>query len=190
MDKKGAMRLSPLVKALSSTLIIFVLTMAVSYGIWFGLQSFLHTSSPFVVVLSGSMAPTLHRGDLLIVQGVDHADEIDVGDIIVFHNPQPPPDRIVHRVKDRRVANDGWQFRTQGDANPRQDDWWLPYDHIIGRVIVLSLPIVGTTLGRIPLAGYVAMVMQGPAGPIIILILISLVFLTDLFSRREEVEGE
>lgn len=180
------MKLSSMAKALASTAIIFLFTMAASYGIWLGLQSLLNTSNPFVVVLSGSMAPTLYRGDLLIIQGLSQANEIGLGDIIVFHCPRPPPDRIVHRVVYMKVNEDGWWFRTKGDANPSQDAWWLPSEKVIGRVIVVSLPFVGAVLGRIPLVGYVAIFMQSPAGPIIILILVSLVFLTDLTYRKGE----
>ena len=54
-----------------------------SFLVYFILQISLNTESPIVVVISGSMEPTIHQGDLLFVMGTD-TDEIEVGDVIVF----------------------------------------------------------------------------------------------------------
>ncbi len=41
------------------------------------------SESPIVVVLSGSMEPAFHRGDLLFLTNYEHED-IRVGEIVVF----------------------------------------------------------------------------------------------------------
>ena len=51
---------------------------------------------PIVVVLTGSMEPTFHRGDLLFLTNYEQED-IRVGDIIVF-KVQGRNIPIVHRV--------------------------------------------------------------------------------------------
>ncbi len=176
------------IKSLLITLGLLGFALASSYGVWLGLQFALGTNSPLVVVLSNSMAPTFYRGDLLIVQGVDDPSQVRVGDIIIFRNPtrNPAYPQIVHRVIDRKLENGRWFFVTKGDANSIQDQWLLPEDHIIGRVMNFSLPVTGTLLGRVPLVGYVAMVMQSPAGPLIIGTLILIIFLTDVLSTKKE----
>ena len=62
------------------------------------------SESPIVVVLSGSMEPAFHRGDLLFL--TNHREEpIRVGEIVVFkvEGREIP---IVHRViKVRRVVS-------------------------------------------------------------------------------------
>ena len=51
--------------------------------IWKFLMVATGSESPIVVVLSGSMEPAFHRGDLLFLTNYDHED-IRVGEIVVF----------------------------------------------------------------------------------------------------------
>jgi signal peptidase I len=51
--------------------------------IWKGLMVVTGSESPIVVVLSGSMEPAFHRGDLLMLTH-DTTDPVRVGDIVVF----------------------------------------------------------------------------------------------------------
>ena len=62
--------------------------------IWNCLKLALWTSSPVVVVLSGSMEPSMYRGDILLLH---KTTDIFVGDIVVYEldNGDIP---IVHRV--------------------------------------------------------------------------------------------
>uniref|UniRef100_A0A2C9JGU3 Signal peptidase complex catalytic subunit SEC11 n=1 Tax=Biomphalaria glabrata TaxID=6526 RepID=A0A2C9JGU3_BIOGL len=64
--------------------------------IWKGLMVVTGSESPIVVVLSGSMEPAFHRGDLLLL--TNHREEpIRVGEIVVFKiEGRDIP--IVHRV--------------------------------------------------------------------------------------------
>ncbi|UYV66355.1 SEC11A [Cordylochernes scorpioides] len=68
----------------------------VALMIWKGLMVVTGSESPIVVVLSGSMEPAFHRGDLLFLTN-HKADPIRVGDIVVFKvDGREIP--IVHRV--------------------------------------------------------------------------------------------
>ena len=51
--------------------------------IWKGLMVATGSESPIVVVLSGSMEPAFHRGDLLFLTNYEEED-IRVGEIVVF----------------------------------------------------------------------------------------------------------
>lgn len=51
--------------------------------IWKGLMVATGSESPIVVVLSGSMEPAFHRGDLLFLTNYQNED-IRVGEIVVF----------------------------------------------------------------------------------------------------------
>lgn len=66
--------------------------------IWKGLMVLTGSESPIVVVLSGSMEPAFHRGDLLFLTNYSPDDEpIRVGEIVVFKvDGRDIP--IVHRV--------------------------------------------------------------------------------------------
>ena len=95
------------------------------------------------VVLSGSMAPAISAGDVIVTTGVD-AGEIEQGDVITFRAPgeQIP---TTHRVVD--VVDDGeyTAFHTKGDANEDPDPQPVPADEVLGEVI-LVIPYIGRVI--------------------------------------------
>ena len=123
-----------------------------SFLVYFILQISFNTESPIVVVVSGSMEPQIHEGDLLFVMGIDAEDikngtaEDKNGDIIVFNAQglwfSAPIEPIVHRVIDKYQIGDTWYFRTQGDANLTPDPQPIPENRIIG-VVVGGIPYIG-----------------------------------------------
>jgi signal peptidase len=123
-----------------------------SFLIYFILQISFNTESPIVVVVSGSMEPQIHKGDLLFVMGrepenIKNGTIIDKdGDIIVFNAqglwPSAPIEPIVHRVIEKYQIGDTWYFRTKGDANSMPDAAPVPEGRIIG-VVVGGIPYIG-----------------------------------------------
>ena len=191
------------------TAVVVILIVTVVFGFWYGSQAVLHTDiPPALAVVSGSMcipydgacdgwlslnhpfARTLHKGDIIIIQGVDPADlNVDYpnSDIIVFHQPGNPDELIVHRVVSVHEVNGELYFITKGDGNgnpwpqtPQSglDPWdysspaGVPQDMVVGKVIM-----------RIPWIGWVAIFMHDVLGvnnaligiPIIIFLIIVLV---------------
>jgi len=123
-----------------------------SFLVYFILQISFNTESPIVVVVSGSMEPQIHKGDLLFVMGrepenIKNGTIIDKdGDIIVFNAqglwPSAPLEPIVHRVIDKYQVGDTWYFRTKGDANSIPDAAPIPESRVIG-VVVGGIPYIG-----------------------------------------------
>ena len=123
-----------------------------SFFVYFILQISFNTESPIVVVISPSMEPQIHTGDLLFVMGRDPenikngtvADKD--GDIIVFDAyglwSSAPVEPIVHRVIDKYQVGDTWYFRTKGDANSVPDPSPVPEHRVIG-VVVGGIPYIG-----------------------------------------------
>lgn len=64
--------------------------------IWKGLMVVTGSESPIVVVLSGSMEPAFHRGDLLFLTNYQE-EPVRVGEIVVF-KVEGRDIPIVHRV--------------------------------------------------------------------------------------------
>ncbi|MFH5800111.1 signal peptidase I [Haladaptatus sp. CMAA 1911] len=93
------------------------------------------------VVLSGSMSPTIHAGDVVISRNVETA-EIEVGDVIVFQDGSVPSDRTTHRVVNVVHRDDGVFFETKGDANENPDPNPVPANDVIGRVW-FHVPYIG-----------------------------------------------
>ncbi|CAO3639898.1 unnamed protein product [Cunninghamella blakesleeana] len=122
--------------------------------IWKSLALALNNESPIVVVLSGSMEPAFHRGDLLILQ---QNKPVQINDICVFKLPgREVP--IVHRViKLHDDAKTGKQYLlTKGDNNTGDDrllydrrQMWIHEDHIVGKV-----------RGFVPYVGMVTIIMN------------------------------
>lgn len=101
------------------------------------------------VLGSYSMSPTLMYGDVVFVEPVANFSDIVAdptnGDIIAFYNPEyfSPQEVIIHRAVNRTVVNGTVFFQTKGDANYLPDNWWVPQDLVIGKVV-----------GRVPLLGF------------------------------------
>ncbi len=100
----------------------------------------LDTQEPLVDVVSESMYPTLTRGDLLVLKGVEQGDMIS-GMVVVYH--QPEMDRlIVHRIF---AMNDDGSFITKGDnefTNEHPDPWVVQPEWVKGEVL-FRVPYLG-----------------------------------------------
>lgn len=93
------------------------------------------------VVLSGSMSPTIHTGDVVFVSETP-PDAVEKGDILAFDRVPGDDKRTVHRVVEV-VDRDGTRyFRTKGDANENPDPQLIPAGAVIGTV-TFWIPYVG-----------------------------------------------
>jgi signal peptidase len=73
----------------------FALVLSTAFMMWKGLSVATNSSSPIVVVLSGSMEPAFQRGDLLFLW--NRSPRAEVGEIVVY-NVRGKDIPIVHRV--------------------------------------------------------------------------------------------
>ncbi|KAH9423502.1 Signal peptidase complex catalytic subunit S11A [Dermatophagoides pteronyssinus] len=123
--------------------------------IWKGLMVATGSESPIVVVLSGSMEPAFHRGDLLFLTNYKE-DPIRVGDIVVFKiKGRDIP--IVHRVLTLHEKEDGSvKILTKGDNNS-VDDRGL---YAPGQLWLEKKDIVGRTRGFVPYVGIITILMN------------------------------
>ena len=160
-----------------------------SFLLYFGLQVALNTEAPIVIVVSGSMEPSIREGDLLFVMGTNPelikngTAEDKNGDVIVFDArglwPGAPEEPIVHRVVDKYLVNDTWHFWTKGDANSIPDKAPVPEDKIIG-VVIGGIPYIGWV--KILLTKYNLLI------PLLIIVSVLLVIsiIWDIFQGEDE----
>jgi signal peptidase I len=74
-------------------------------------------------MLTGSMAPLINPGDVVVSVPVDVA-ELAVGDIITYHIPVEDQRVETHRIVDISTTADGsTTVQTKGDANNGVDPW-------------------------------------------------------------------
>jgi signal peptidase I len=104
-------------------------------------------------VLSGSMEPLLPVGGVVVTERVPIAS-LRVGDVVVFHRPDRPAELVVHRIVALTPGVAGPIARTKGDANGMPDPW--------------QVTLRGTNAYRasfsVPVVGYLAVWVHGPAG--------------------------
>lgn len=170
------------------TAVMIILTFSIVYGFWFGTQTILKTPYPALAVASGSMCtlssycdgwshpfePTLHVGDIIIVQWIDpeqiKAATYPEGDIIVFRRPQAGDEMIVHRAVEKKVIDGKIFFETKGDGNPSPDPSLIPEDYVVGKVIL-----------RIPWIGHFVLFMHSSFLGIIIIFFLVILLIIEFF---------
>jgi signal peptidase I len=142
--------LSPLVLAIV-TVVVFGL-LAITVG-----PRFLPYQA--LVVRSGSMAPTIPTGSVVFYHHVS-ANDVKVGQIIVFSRPGQPSERVTHRVFRIATGTTGRYFVTKGDANATPDDWRIP---AVGKGWVESF--------HLPYVGYILADLQSTTARLLLLLI-------------------
>lgn len=128
-------------KNIAGWIIYIAILVGLVYGIPKGLAFVLKTEHPMATITSGSMWPSLKKGDFILIKGIDSKEEIKVGDIIVYKNPKG---FTIHRV----IQMDEDTLVTKGDANNTNDSP-IKYEEIIGKPLgsnqkPFRIPILGS----------------------------------------------
>lgn len=88
-----------------------------------------------LVVISGSMEPTLKVGGILYYEKIN-IDDFDEGDILVY---QTKEHIISHRIVD--ITENG--FIAKGDINNSVDNYLINNEQILGKGTNWSIPFIG-----------------------------------------------
>jgi signal peptidase len=131
--------------------VLFGICMAVTLPFFFGIKS--------LTVLSGSMEPTIHVGDIVVVRQIAAANA-RVGDVVTFRDPSDPDKLVTHRVRTIAISDGAVAFETKGDANTGVDRWKVASDGTIGIVLY-----------RVPKLGYVLFYVHGTMGRLLLVVL-------------------
>ncbi len=110
----------------------FVVAIVVAFLFYQGLALALGTSMPMVSVVSGSMEPNLHVGDLMIVH---RPAQYEVGDIAIYNQGKIT---IIHRIIE--ITPSGYRFK--GDNNAGPDPQLVPESRVLGKG-VFAIPLLG-----------------------------------------------
>ncbi|KAA8914111.1 hypothetical protein TRICI_003008 [Trichomonascus ciferrii] len=132
----------------ATQLLNVILVVSTAFMFYKGLGVVSNSSSPLVVVLSGSMEPAFQRGDVLFLWNREHRAK--VGDVVVY-NVKDRDIPIVHRVMRHHSSDKKQLLLTKGDNNPMDDiDLYSKKQLYLDR----EAEIVGTVKGYIPKVGY------------------------------------
>lgn len=121
------------------------------------------------VVRSGSMAPAIETGDVVVVEPISPTDAT-VGDIVTFTDPGGR--LISHRARAIDQGDSTVRFTTQGDANNTQEHWQVAAEGRIGRVAY-----------RVPKLGFVVAWIQTTPGRMGLLVVPALALGISLLHR-------
>lgn len=94
----------------------------------------------FLAIGSGSMEPTISRGDMVLVKKANRYDELEEGEVLVYRYSDVV---MVHRIAEAKENGGVYTFITKGDANDAEDKW-----------VVNQGDVIGTVKGKITAFGY------------------------------------
>jgi len=138
---------------ISIGILCFILVAGIA-GIYSQSISLISGNTEMNVVASGSMEPTFHRGDVVIVE--NNPGKLNVGDIVVY-NPTWYNHSIIHRIIGIKKSSKGeLLYEIKGDNNPSPDPYLVKRNQIISKVkIDNNGPEV------IPKLGYITLWVRG-----------------------------
>lgn len=114
--------------------LVMVLVLAVIIA--FGIGAFPY--SPLVIA-SNSMAPKIHRGDIVILKKVDPL-KLNIGDVIKY---QMDGYTVVHRIKEiKKDEDDNLEFIMKGDNNNSIDLYPVKEQQVLG-IVKFNIPYAG-----------------------------------------------
>ncbi len=92
-----------------------------------------------LIVQSGSMAPAIKMGSVVVVKP---ADNYKIGEVITFGPYSRTKAPTTHRIYDVKVTDGRMSYITKGDANNAPDTREISKRDILGKVL-FSVPYVG-----------------------------------------------
>ena len=99
-----------------------------------------------MTMLTGSMAPAIEPGDVVVSTPIDVTD-VEVGMVISYHIPIDDRRVVTHRVIDVQHAADGTvTVQTQGDANDSPDPWTAVLTGDTAYQMQAVVPEIGTAI--------------------------------------------
>lgn len=119
-----------------------------------------------MIVVSGSMEPTIPTGSLVISNPNYEYEDVKIGDIVIFENSSMD---VIHRVVEKADDNSG--YITKGDNND-----------IIDGVTVTENTLKGSLLFSIPYVGYLISFINNGYVKIIICFIILYLFIDTFMS--------
>jgi signal peptidase len=117
------------------------------------------------VVQSGSMAPAIKVGSIVVVKP---AEDYKIGDVITFGPYSKTKAPTTHRIYDIKVVNGQPVYITKGDANNAPDTREIAKRDILGKVLF-----------SIPYLGYAVAFAKKPLGFVLIVIVPAVIIIVD-----------
>lgn len=125
----------------------------------------------FFSVQSGSMAPTIPVGSLIVVRSTN---DYQINDIVSVRGGRNDQEVVTHRIVDI-ISGERPKYQLKGDANENPDPELVPARRVIGKLII-----------TLPYLGYLIAFAQTPQGFIILLVVPGVILLYSEINRLKE----
>jgi len=135
-----------------------------------------------LVVLSGSMEPTIQTGSIILMKVLEGDKNLKKGDVITFQSNIKPGILVTHRIEDVIVRGETIEYITKGDNNNASDPEPIPSKNVVGVYSNITIPFAGYALSFLQSKGAILMFIIIPALAVIIY---QIVFLTRSFTRTK-----
>lgn len=150
------------------TTTLLVLAVAAFVALAIGPRLFGYQTS---TMLTGSMAPLINPGDVVVTQPVAVSD-LKVGDIITYAIPVEDQRIETHRITEITTNADGTiAVQTKGDANNGPDPWTATIEGTKVDRHVVTVPYVGTAIRALRDPIVLNILMYGAPGILVISLL-------------------
>lgn len=163
----------------SWTILVFLLLIAAFLAYYFIANKIYATkgkkyepSVGLYTIVSPSMTPNLNVYDVILDVKVKKPEDIKVGDIITFISTSSISKglTITHRVVAIVETEKGLEYKTQGDNNLTPDTTTVPFQNILGKVII-----------KIPQLGRIQYFLSSSSGWLIIVVIpAALIIISDI----------
>jgi len=156
--KEKRMKMTGLIKILS-VITIWLQSLSMPSMV----QSFMSQAPHILVVASGSMAPNINQGDLILVQS---RTSYNLGEVVSYYPPSSSTTLVTHRITEVNQKQNQVVFGLKGDSNASRDALEIPQSQILGKVVV-----------RIPKVGFASLWLQTPAGVVTLVVIPLTIFI-------------
>lgn len=139
---KGGKFMRKIVKGFN--IVVSLLLVLIAIGVAF--IAFPQFGNQALIVRSGSMAPTIDVGSIVVVSAKQNSPVFKPGDIIAFRSEKNSKTIITHRVVGVEPLKGGdVSYKTKGDKNDTVDGSLVSQKNVLGRVY-FTLPFFGKIL--------------------------------------------
>ena len=92
-----------------------------------------------VAIASGSMVPSIYKGDVVIIEKNRDFEHLEIGQVIAYKKSNII---VVHRLTKKIMVDGKYYFYTKGDANDFVDNYEITEDMFIG-IVNHKIPVIG-----------------------------------------------
>ena len=99
-----------------------------------------------VTIYTDSMDPKIRQGALILNSTQVNVEDIKVGDVITYKMQTVDGETVLitHRVAQIHTDREGnIAFRTKGDNLPQMDNYFVPFENVVGIYRGVSIPVAG-----------------------------------------------